>query len=145
MCRFYGVFTCFGQIVSVAPAGLQLTRASNTIAAKAIATSDTAAAPVRKPLAQCSTSHNISGQLIMGCSSIKVISNYEQLCPREHEPLRQSVRSSRTSSIVEIKRIAGLRYGVISIREKRVTVVVSRPESPKPSGSAPKPRRSRQR
>jgi hypothetical protein len=125
VCRFCGVFACFGQIVSVAPAGLQLTRASSTIAATAIATSDAAAAPVRKPSAQCSTSRNISGQLIMGCLLIKVISNYERLYLREHEPLRQSVRSSRTCSIVEIKRIAGLRYGVISIREKRVTVVVS--------------------
>jgi hypothetical protein len=48
VCRFCGVFACFGQIVSVASARLQLTRASSTIAARAIATSDAAAAPREK-------------------------------------------------------------------------------------------------
>ena len=32
--------------------------------------------------------------------------------------------------------MVGSRYGLISVREKRVTVVVNRPESPKPSASA---------
>jgi hypothetical protein len=42
-----------------------MTRASSTIAATAIATSDAVAAPVRKPSAQCFTLRSISGQLII--------------------------------------------------------------------------------
>ena len=55
---------------------LQIARASSTTAAPAIAINDAAAAPVKKPLAQCSMSRNISGQLIIGCSIIKEINGH---------------------------------------------------------------------
>jgi hypothetical protein len=37
---------------------------------------------------------------------------------------RQFAQSCRTSSFVDAKRMPGCRYGMISVREKRVTTVI---------------------